>query len=97
MSRPKNERNFAGVSVRIEENLLNRVDEYWRTHLMENRSELITDATRWYIDSVECPFCHARNQAGGRVCSVCLRPLTLDDEVNLLINVTNKKIENQEE
>lgn len=68
-----------------------KIDEFWRKNLFYNKTEFLTKAINEYINGVECPFCHAHNPRGGRICSVCLRPLSIDDEVNVAINVIDTR------
>jgi len=97
MARPKSEEVYEPMNFRVEKALLEKIEKVWRMQMYRNRTAWITEAIEDRLEAVVCPFCGARNPRGGRVCSVCLRPLTVEDEVSTLIKVTKINRETGEE
>lgn len=97
MPRPKMEVDTEPLNFRIDKRILDKVEEKWRLGMYKNRTEFMIEAISDRVNAVVCPFCDARNPKGGRVCSVCLRPLTVNDEVNTLVKVVNLNKETGEE
>ena len=93
----KRELGTRTFTFNIAEPKAEQIDEYWRKNLYYNKTEFIVKAIDNFMESVECPFCHARNPRGGRICSVCFRPLTLDDDVNVIVNVSDLRKQQIEE
>lgn len=79
------------VSFNVTAENNNKINEYWRKNLYYNKTEFILKAIDNYMEEVECPVCHTRNPKGGRICSVCMHPLTKDDVINVSINVFKKE------
>lgn len=68
------------VAFRVDDDLLTELDNYWKSAYYKDRSSCIIEILRSHLSGVVCPYCGVRNPRGGRVCSVCLRPLTHNDE-----------------
>ena len=89
IGRPPCAEELAPISIKIDASILSRVDAYWEGNGYRSRNAMVTDAIRMCLDGVKCSVCGAVNPKGGRICSVCLHPLT--DELRVNTNVTIEK------
>ncbi|KAF5071316.1 hypothetical protein DSECCO2_212980 [anaerobic digester metagenome] len=66
-----------GTSIRIDEDLLEALDEIAKRRYGSNRNAAIEDAVRRFVESIgRCPKCKEINPEGAQYCIVCGTPLT---------------------
>jgi len=76
------------ISLKIDINLIDRMEYDWRAKQYRNRTTYVFDAFNRFIEGIRCPSCGALNPKGGHICSVCLSPLPT--EKNLNVKITQK-------
>jgi len=87
MSEKKDEDEQFSVCLRLDAKLVEKVEFDWRAKQYRNRTAYVSDALNSFIEGVHCPSCGAVNPKGGRICSICLRPLRKEKDLNLKITI----------
>ena len=81
----ENEGGRVQVSLKLPKDILNRIDESWKSgEKYTGRSHYIEEACKYYLECEPCPECGHLNSYGSKVCSMCenkLKPYyaVLDD------------------
>lgn len=87
--RPQVEK-LQSISLNFDKETMENIEVYWRQNMYRNRTAMIYEAVSEKLASVKCQHCGAANPKGGRVCSVCLRPLSEEDEVQIKVIISKK-------
>jgi len=94
MPQKKEEEELFSVCLRLDAKLVEKVEFDWRAKQYRNRTSYVSDALSSFIEGIRCPTCGAINPKAGRICSVCLRPLPKEKNLNVKITLegTDSKV-----
>jgi len=87
MPKKNDEEKYFPLSLRIDNSLMEKLEYDWRVKQYKNRIAYINDALASFIEDIRCPSCGAINPKGGRICSVCLRPLPIEKDLDVKITL----------
>ena len=82
---------YQSISLNFDKEILERIEAYWRQNMYRNRTTLFYEAINEKLESIKCPHCGAVNPKGGRICSVCLRPLSDTDAISTKVIISGSK------